>query len=287
MARSGSQRKQKVGSKTELADLFVHCAPTSWRWFGCKMMQHVITQALHASNAALSLSDMRGEDAPLVWISDAFTRLNGWLRIEAIGRNCRFLQAEASDPSAVYEMRRAINERAHSRCYLWNEGKGGDGFWTMLSIIPGRQPDEASAQNAESHCACDDKGARYIMGVQHRLTKEEMRFVFERVVSYRNAHWVSKIQEPPADRLNVVQLVAQPVAQPTAALAAPGPGLASTPEDVPAAPRAAEIGGALAQLEEECARLHGRQPTLEEATALLRDMYAQGGARDAPPVPVS
>lgn len=37
-----------------------------------------------------------GEDAPLVWITEGFSRINGWSRTEALGRNCRFLQTEAT-----------------------------------------------------------------------------------------------------------------------------------------------------------------------------------------------
>ena len=177
-------RGGQPSKKVELADLFVHCVPSSWRWFGCRMLQKVITAALHASNVAFSVSDLRGEDAPLVWISEGFVRVNGFARDEAIGRNCRFLQSDSSDFGAVHEMRRAVLAGQHTRVYLWNMPLEGSGFWSIISLTPGRGDDVASGTASD-----DDPRARYMMGVQYRLTKAQMRFVFDRVLAYRHSCW--------------------------------------------------------------------------------------------------
>jgi len=41
-------------------------------------------------------------------------------------------------------------------------------------------------------------------------------------------------------------------------------------------PAASDLAAALGTLESECARLHGRRPTVDEATTLVRKLYANG-----------
>jgi len=156
------------------------------------MLQTVLNAAVQASNAGLSLSDLAGEDAPLVWITAGFMRLNGWARVEAIGRNCRFLQTDATDVAAVYEMRRAIEARVHTRVHLWNEDKSGHGSWALISLVPGR--DDASASMGSSQCEAPVERARYVMGVQHSVSAAQMRFIFEHVMAYRQAAQAVAVQ---------------------------------------------------------------------------------------------
>lgn len=280
--KSPMKRASRTSNKLELADHFVHCVPSSWRWFGCKMLQNVMTAALHASNAALSLSDLRGEDAPLVWIAEGFSRINGWSRLEAIGRNCRFLQTDASDVAAVYEMRQAIAARVHTRVYLWNENISGVGFWSLLSLVPGRNDEEKGGAPAPVAEGADgeknDTRARYMMGVQHRITRAEMRFIFEKTLAYRTHHW----------QLPETSDEAVPVSPVVTILP-----LASTAGSAPPVPSAAEpanttdVASALGAWEAEHMRLHGRKPTKEEVTAMVLEVYAKSVASPAAPVEVA
>ena len=43
-----------------------------------------------------------------MWLSRGFERITGYSRAGAAGRNCRFLQTEASDPRAIAALRDAI-----------------------------------------------------------------------------------------------------------------------------------------------------------------------------------
>lgn len=280
-------------SPSELADRFVHCVPSSWRWFGCKTLQKVITAALHAANVALSLSDLRGEDTPLVWISEGFTRLNGWARIEAIGRNCRFLQSDASDFAAIYEMRRAIAARVQSRVYVWNENLRSDGSWTLLSLIPGNgdvndEQARGATMGAEAVGVDLDARCRYMAGVQYRLTKAEMRFVFERTTAYRMAQWeraplrlsptaqTSPVPSPllaPASALPEVPILLG-LSEPPPPKDPDGPASGpKAPKDskLPTAAPPSELMAALAAWERDFARLHGAPPTQEDTLKLVQD----------------
>ena len=68
--------------------------------------------------------DMAAADQPMVWLSRGFERLTGYSRADAAGRNCRFLQAEASDPRAVAALRDAIAAGRGVRVFLWQRGAG-------------------------------------------------------------------------------------------------------------------------------------------------------------------
>ena len=270
MTRQGAAATKRPRSKPELADLFVHCIPSSWRWFGCKMLQNVITAALNACKAALSLSDLRGEDAPLVWTAEGFTRMTGWARNEVIGRNCRFLQSDASDLSATHEMRRAVAARHHTRVYIWNEDVAGEGFWSIVSISPGRGDDD------QQHAASSSEGdtqARYMMGVQHRMTKSEMRFVFERVIAYRTAFWerAPKGAAPTASLTDsdVVLSTPPPIAAPPAA-AAP----AIEDGSLAVEPPPADLKAALSKWRKDFTQINGRKPTAAEVSAMVTSLLA-------------
>ena len=56
---------------------------------------------MHVLEAAFTMVDVTLEDQPMVWLNRGFERMTGFSRPHSIGRNCRFLQSEASDPMQV------------------------------------------------------------------------------------------------------------------------------------------------------------------------------------------
>ena len=301
-AADANSRRSGPQPRTELADRFIHCVPRSWRWFGGKNFLTALTTALHASQVGISISDMRGEDAPLVWTSEGFYRLNGFTRVQAIGRNCRFLQSDASDFGAVYEMRRVMNKRIHTRVYLWNEALGGEGFWTLLTLRPGshdaidEQP-RGSTLGTDSAASDPDARARYMAGVQYRLSKVEMRFIFERTMAYRMAHWVRPVElqdrarRVPGHDLHPLRQHARHRLQLAAGVGGvpvvsfepirpePGPSIEDPLPDAPDALLLSPSSSASVNLEaalsawgHEYARVHGRLPTREDAAMGARQL---------------
>ena len=116
---------------------FFDRVPRSWTWFGCKQLKAVLAAALHCLDVGVSLSDLAAEDSPLVWLSQGFTKINGYSREDVVGHNCRFLQNECSDPDAVLQMRRAVERGEHTRVHVWNAGLDNEGFWSLVSLQPG------------------------------------------------------------------------------------------------------------------------------------------------------
>jgi len=85
---------------------------------------------------AFTVTDPRQRDNPLVWVNPAFTRLTGYPAAEAVGRNCRFLQGEGTDPDTVERLRRAIANGQAESVTILNRRKDGTPFWNRVSINP-------------------------------------------------------------------------------------------------------------------------------------------------------
>jgi len=106
------------------------------------------------SDLALSIADARAEDAPLVWVNAAFTRLTGYPVDEVLGRNCRFLQGADTDPTEVARIRTALDEGRTIATVVRNYRRDGSPFWNQVVISP----------------VCDETGAMtHFLGVQALL----------------------------------------------------------------------------------------------------------------------
>lgn len=89
----------------------------------------------------ITISDPDREDNPLVYVNDAFERLTGYSREDVLGRNCRFLQGEQSDPEAVSELRSAVEAARPVTVELVNYRRDGEPFWNEVTVAPLRDAD--------------------------------------------------------------------------------------------------------------------------------------------------
>ena len=92
--------------------------------------------AVQMSRMPMCLTDPHGVDNPIVFCNRAFEQLTGYTREEIIGRNCRFLQGEATDPGAVAEIRRALANGEDVHLELLNYRRDGSSYWNALFISP-------------------------------------------------------------------------------------------------------------------------------------------------------
>lgn len=101
------------------------------------------SRAMDEAPVGISISDAEQEDNPMTYVNDGFEAITGYSRSESIGRNCRFLQGEATRSEPVAEMRRAIDEAEPVTVELRNYRRDGSQFWNRVSIAPVR--DDAGA----------------------------------------------------------------------------------------------------------------------------------------------
>ena len=93
-------------------------------------------RALDIAAEGITIADMRLPDQPLIYINEGFERLTGYSAKSMLGKNCRFLQGEDSDPGTVEEIRRALASGTECTVEILNHTKNGEPFWNRLSLTP-------------------------------------------------------------------------------------------------------------------------------------------------------
>jgi two-component system sensor kinase FixL len=97
----------------------------------------VISRAIqNTQHHALTITDARGDDNPIVFSSPGFEEMSGYSAEEVLGRNCRFLQGDETDPTAVAELRQAIEEAREYTVVLKNYRKDGSAYWNEITVSP-------------------------------------------------------------------------------------------------------------------------------------------------------
>lgn len=106
-------------------------------------MRHIKTldEALEIMSAeerrrSCVITDPNQPDNPIVYVTPEFETQTGYRREEVLGRNCRFLQGDDTDPIAVGKVRSAIDRMLPIEVELLNYRKNGAPFWNTLSLRP-------------------------------------------------------------------------------------------------------------------------------------------------------
>ena len=95
-----------------------------------------LQQAIDGANVPITLADPSKEDDPLVYVNDAFEDVTGYPPEETLGRNCRFLQGEHTDPEKVTALSNAIDDEEPISIELRNYRKDGTEFWNRVTLTP-------------------------------------------------------------------------------------------------------------------------------------------------------
>jgi PAS domain S-box-containing protein len=93
-------------------------------------------RALGAITQGIVIGDATKPNHPTVYVNDAFLRITGCTRDEALGRDCGMLLAEEADPAVIEKMRQAMGHGATFEDELLNHRKDGTSLWNHLSISP-------------------------------------------------------------------------------------------------------------------------------------------------------
>lgn len=92
--------------------------------------------AVRATRMPMLITNPRLPDNPVVFVNDAFCRLTGYDRDWIIGRNCRFLQGEDTDPATVAQIRAAVEAERSIEIDIRNYRRDGTPFWNRLLLAP-------------------------------------------------------------------------------------------------------------------------------------------------------
>lgn len=88
------------------------------------------------SPIAAVISNPRLPDNPIVECNNAFIQLTGYSRDEIVGRNCRFLAGEGTEPWLTEELRAGIKAGQPVMAEILNYKKDGTPFRNALMIAP-------------------------------------------------------------------------------------------------------------------------------------------------------
>ena len=89
----------------------------------------------HSHDAAV-VSDPRQPDNPIIACNHAFMQLTGFTREEILGRNCRFLRGERTEPEQTALLRAAVADGRAAMVELTNYKKDGTPFRNAVMIAP-------------------------------------------------------------------------------------------------------------------------------------------------------
>ncbi len=107
---------------------------------------NVLTPALQQVSNGVTVVDISRPDQPLVFVNQAFERITGYTAAESLGRNCRFLQGENTDPAGVEQIRKAVRLGEPVQVVLRNYRQDGTGFLNELKIFPVANPEGSPTQ---------------------------------------------------------------------------------------------------------------------------------------------
>ncbi|MBA2921022.1 PAS domain-containing protein [Sphingomonas sp. MAH-20] len=85
---------------------------------------------------ATVITNPRLSDNPIVSVNDAFCSLTGYSPDEVLGRNCRFLCGQGTEPAVRRILREAVAEARHVLAEVTNYRKDGSAFLNAVMIAP-------------------------------------------------------------------------------------------------------------------------------------------------------
>lgn len=91
---------------------------------------------IQESPIAAVISNPRLPDNPIIACNDAFIALTGYQREEIVGRNCRFLAGEGTEPALTENLRAGIRAGQPVMAEILNYKKDGTPFRNALMIAP-------------------------------------------------------------------------------------------------------------------------------------------------------
>ena len=103
----------------------------------CLITDHrQLIESVGASPIAMVVSNPRRPDNPLEVVNDAFCELTGYDESEIMGRNCRFLAGDLTQPAATEQIRASIRAQRPILVDILNYRRDGTPFRNGVMITP-------------------------------------------------------------------------------------------------------------------------------------------------------
>lgn len=153
------------------------------------MKDEQLLESIAFSPIATVITNPRRADNPLEVINPAFSALTGYREEEIIGRNCRFLAGDATEPWITERIRAAIRARQSVLVDILNYRRDGSPFRNGVLVTP----------------LFDDEGElAWFLGSQVELAQDN-----EPQFAARRAQAVEMVKRLPGRRREVLTLMAR------------------------------------------------------------------------------
>eukprot|EP00808_Paulinella_micropora_P025880 g83122.t1 len=127
MSERGKQLYEKIGAQPSTDSSL---PKTDQEW-----LQH-LAEIVSTLPFSVCVADMMQAGRPIIFVNEEFTGLTGYTNRDCVGRNCKFLQGEATDQKVVDEIRRALNDGRPLDIAISNYTKSGRLFQNFLALVP-------------------------------------------------------------------------------------------------------------------------------------------------------
>jgi PAS domain S-box-containing protein len=96
----------------------------------------ILMRGLNSLPRGILITDCSQDDDPIIYVNDYFLTMSGYTREETIGRNCRFMQGEKTDPDSQKKIAIALSNKESCSVKMINYRKNGDTFLNEFTICP-------------------------------------------------------------------------------------------------------------------------------------------------------
>ena len=127
-----------------------------------------LLEAVETSPLAMVLSNPQLPDNPLEVVNAAFCDLTGYSESDVVGRNCRFLAGESTEPWVSTQIREAIRDRRPVLVDILNYKRDGTPFRNGVMITPLFDPEGGLAWFLGSQVDLGEPSAGRLAGRQAR-----------------------------------------------------------------------------------------------------------------------
>lgn len=127
---------RQVMAQLELRRNLAALAETVTQCMQAEAVLRLNERAMAATSNGIVITNADRPENPIIYCNPAFEKITGYSSDEVLGRNCRFLQGNDTDPAAIAQIRQALREEQECRVILKNYRKDGTPFWNELAISP-------------------------------------------------------------------------------------------------------------------------------------------------------
>ncbi|NBC46594.1 MAG: PAS domain S-box protein, partial [Gammaproteobacteria bacterium] len=129
------------GFARQLLEVAAGLAGVAFEALQLRHRHQVLIDALSQAQTGVVITERTDGDDLISYVNSGFTAMTGYQPDEAIGRNCRFLQAEDRFQEARAQLGTATQQGDACSVILRNYRKDGSLFWNSLHISPMRDRD--------------------------------------------------------------------------------------------------------------------------------------------------